>query len=186
FRGQEYEDEEKIMEFCTLTYGVKFPMFERVHVVGDQATPLFRDLADATGHWPRWNFHKYLVGRDGKVIGSWESRTSPEDPRIVEAIERALRAPVPADCRAELRLSRPGSAIAEAGAGRDNSAPCAAPAARAGVSSRMHRFARGAAALCLIALAGAGAALAQAVAGLAGERQQISYVVGMDIGRSLA
>src|SRR5690606_34140691 len=86
----------------------------------------------------------------------------------------------------EPRLSRPGSAIAEAGAGRDNSAPCAAPAARAGVSSRMNRFARGAAALCLIALAGAGAALAQAVAGLAGERQQISYVVGMDIGRSLA
>lgn len=95
FRGQEYEDEARIMEFCTLTYGVKFPMFERVHVVGAEATPLFRDLAGATGDWPQWNFHKYLVGRDGTVIGSWESRTSPDDPAIVAAIERALEAPRP-------------------------------------------------------------------------------------------
>ncbi len=95
FRDQEYEDEEKIMEFCTLTYGVKFPMFERVQVTGEEATPLFRDLADATGDWPQWNFHKYLVGRDGKVIASWASRTLPEDPAIVAAIERALQAPRP-------------------------------------------------------------------------------------------
>jgi len=95
FRDQEYEDEARIMEFCTLTYGVKFPMFERVHVVGDEATPLFRELADATGDWPQWNFHKYLVGRDGKVIASWESRMPPEDPAIVAEIERALQAPRP-------------------------------------------------------------------------------------------
>ncbi|WP_425603987.1 glutathione peroxidase [Luteimonas kalidii] len=95
FRGQEYEDEQKIQEFCTLTYGVKFPMFERVHVVGDAATPLYRDLLQATGEAPAWNFHKYLVGRDGRVIASFGSRMLPEDPEIVAAIERALEAPVP-------------------------------------------------------------------------------------------
>ena len=95
FRNQEYEDEEKIQEFCTLTYGVKFPMFAPVHVVGDDATPLYRDLLRATGEAPEWNFHKYLVGRDGKVIASWESRRLPEDPEIVAEIERALQAPRP-------------------------------------------------------------------------------------------
>lgn len=95
FRGQEFEDEQKIQEFCTLTYGVKFPMFERVHVVGEAATPLYRDLLAATGEAPEWNFHKYLVGRDGKVVASFASRTLPEDPAIVAAIERALAAPKP-------------------------------------------------------------------------------------------
>lgn len=96
FRDQEFEDEEKILEFCTLTYGVKFPMFEPVHVLGDRATPLYRDLLRATGEAPAWNFHKYLVGRDGKVIASFGSRTLPQDPAIVTAIEAALRAPRPA------------------------------------------------------------------------------------------
>jgi len=95
FREQEFEDEAKIQEFCTLTYGVKFPMFERVHVIGDEATPLYLDLAKATGEAPAWNFHKYLVDRDGKVIASWGSKTVPEDPAIVGAIERALKAPKP-------------------------------------------------------------------------------------------
>lgn len=95
FRGQEFEDEKQIQEFCTLTYGVKFPMFERVHVVGGEATPLYRDLLAATGEAPAWNFHKYLVGRDGKVVASWGSRTVPEDPAVVAAIERALAAPKP-------------------------------------------------------------------------------------------
>jgi len=95
FLDQEYEDEDKIREFCTLTYGVKFPMFEPVHVVGDTATPLYRDLLRATGDAPAWNFHKYLVDRQGKVIASFGSRMLPEDPAIVAAIERALKAPAP-------------------------------------------------------------------------------------------
>lgn len=93
FREQEFEDEQQIREFCTLTYGVKFPMFEKVHVVGDNATPLYRDLAKATGEAPKWNFHKYLVGRDGRVLASFGSRTRPDDPELVAAIERALKAP---------------------------------------------------------------------------------------------
>ncbi len=95
FREQEFEDEQQIQEFCTLTYGVKFPMFERVHVTGDAVTPLYRDLARAAGQAPQWNFHKYLVGRDGRVVANWGSRTKPDDPAIVAAIERALAAPRP-------------------------------------------------------------------------------------------
>ena len=96
FREQEFEDEAEIREFCTLTYGVRFPMFERVHVVGPEATGLYRDLAAASGgDVPKWNFHKYLIGRDGKLLASWGSRPTPDDPAIVDAIERALGAPRP-------------------------------------------------------------------------------------------
>lgn len=96
FKEQEFQDEEQIREFCTLTYGVQFPMFERVRVVGADATGLFRDLAAATGEAPKWNFHKYLVGRDGRVLASWGSRTVPDDPEVVAAIERALEQERPA------------------------------------------------------------------------------------------
>lgn len=93
FKQQEFEDEQQIQEFCTLTYGVKFPMFEKVHVVGDKATPLYRDLAKASGEAPQWNFHKYLLGRDGRVLADFGSRTKPDDPEVIAAIERALAAP---------------------------------------------------------------------------------------------
>jgi glutathione peroxidase len=96
FLGQEPGSEKQIREFCTLTYGVKFPMFEKVHVVGNDATPLYKDLAQASGQAPRWNFHKYLLGRDGRLIASWGSKTTPDDKAVVEAIERALQAPRPA------------------------------------------------------------------------------------------
>ena len=96
FKNQEYADEKQIQEFCTLTYGVKFPMFEKVHVVGAQATPLYRDLARQADEAPKWNFHKYLIGRDGKLIASYGSKTTPDDPTVVAAIERALGAPRPA------------------------------------------------------------------------------------------
>ena len=95
FMGQEFEDEKQIQEFCTLTYGVKFPMFEKVHVKGDEATPLFRDLARATGEAPKWNFHKYVIGRDGRVVANFGSRTKPDAPEVIAAIEKALAAPAP-------------------------------------------------------------------------------------------
>jgi len=93
FKGQEPGDEGQIQEFCTLTYGVKFPMFQKVQVTGAQATPLYQRLTAATGVAPGWNFHKYLVGRDGKVIGQFPSRVKPDDAQLVAAIERALAAP---------------------------------------------------------------------------------------------
>lgn len=96
FKAQEFDDEKQIQQFCTLTYGVKFPMFEKVHVVGEQATPLYRDLARTAGEAPKWNFHKYLIGRDGRLIASYGSKTAPDDPALVAAIERALGAPRPA------------------------------------------------------------------------------------------
>ena len=102
FKEQEFEDEAQIREFCTLTYGVQFPMFERVHVVGPDTTGLFRDLAAASGEAPKWNFHKYLVGRNGRVLANWGSRTVPDDPEVVAAIERALeQAPGPGRGRHE-------------------------------------------------------------------------------------
>lgn len=93
FKEQEFEDEDEIREFCTLTYGVRFPMFEKVHVVGADATPLYRQLAEAAGEAPAWNFHKYLVGRDGRLVASFGSRTEPSDEALVDAIEKALQAP---------------------------------------------------------------------------------------------
>jgi glutathione peroxidase len=96
FGEQEPGSEEQIAEFCTLTYGVKFPMFEKTVVRGSDAHPFYRALAEAGGGEPRWNFHKYLIGRDGKVIGSYSSRVRPDAPELIEAIEAALKAPVAA------------------------------------------------------------------------------------------
>ena len=96
FMGQEPGSEEDIQEFCTLTYGVKFPMYEKLHVTGAQTAPLYQRLQAATGTAPGWNFHKYLVARDGRVVGNWPSKVKPDDPALVAAIERELKAPAPA------------------------------------------------------------------------------------------
>jgi glutathione peroxidase len=100
FMGQEPGSEEDIQEFCTLTYGVKFPMFEKVSVKGDEATPLYRELAAATGESPGWNFHKYLIDRNGDVVATFGSRTKPDDPELVAAIEKLLAQPQPAESAA--------------------------------------------------------------------------------------
>lgn len=91
FKGQEPGEEAQIKEFCTLTYGVKFPMFEKVHVKGDETTPLYRDLAKATGVSPGWNFHKYLIARNGTVVANFPSKVEPDDAALVAAIERELK-----------------------------------------------------------------------------------------------
>lgn len=90
FAGQEPGTEKQIQEFCRLTYGVRFPMFEKVRVVEQAAHPLYRQLAIETGTYPRWNFHKYLIDRDGKVVGSYPSHVTPSDAALVSAIEREL------------------------------------------------------------------------------------------------
>ena len=90
FMGQEPGEEAQIKEFCTLTYGVKFPMFGKEHVVGPDATPLYRDLKQATGVEPGWNFHKYLIHKDGKTVESFTSKVKPDDPALIGAIEKAL------------------------------------------------------------------------------------------------
>ena len=93
FMGQEPGTEAEIKSFCTLTYGVKFPMFEKVSVIGENATPLYKAMTQATGTAPGWNFHKYLISRDGRVVAQFPSKTKPDDPALVAAIERELAAP---------------------------------------------------------------------------------------------
>jgi glutathione peroxidase len=90
FLGQEPGSEEKIQDFCRLTYGVQFPMFEKTTVKGDDANPFFVSLAEAAGTYPTWNFHKYLIGRDGQVIEQFSPRTQPYDTKLVAAIDTAL------------------------------------------------------------------------------------------------
>ena len=87
---QEDADSKKIADLCYNTYGVRFPMFTTVPVRGSAAHPLFAALARATGQAPAWNFNKYLVGRDGKVIAHFGSTTSPTSSTLVGAVEKAL------------------------------------------------------------------------------------------------
>ena len=91
FMGQEPGTEEQIEEFCRLTYGVQFPMFEKTTVREDDAHPFYAALADAAGTYPTWNFHKYLIGRDGTLITNFSPRTKPYDEKLVAAVEEALQ-----------------------------------------------------------------------------------------------
>jgi len=90
FAGQEPGGEKQILDFCRLTYNVEFPMFEKTVVRGDAADPFYRHLAGATGEQPRWNFHKYLLDREGRVVASLPSQVRPEDARLVRMIEELL------------------------------------------------------------------------------------------------
>lgn len=98
FGSQEPGDSKQIADFCYNTYGVKFPMFAKSSVTGKDANPLHVELARLTGSAPKWNFHKYLIGRDGKVIGSYPSRVAPDSRQLVGDIEKALAQPT-ADTR---------------------------------------------------------------------------------------
>lgn len=86
---QEAKDEQTTAEVCYINYGVSFDMFAPIGVRGKNAHPLFRALA-AQSEPPRWNFHKFVVGRDGRVIAAFPSKVKPTDPALIEAIESAL------------------------------------------------------------------------------------------------
>jgi glutathione peroxidase len=88
--AQETGSNKEIADFCENTFGVKFPMFAKSAVRGSDANPLFRQLAAQSGRAPLWNFHKYLVSRDGKVVDNYSSLTRPDDPALVRALEREL------------------------------------------------------------------------------------------------
>lgn len=90
FGAQEPGSESRIQDFCRLTYGVAFPMFEKTHARRDVADPVYRTLGDLAGEYPSWNFHKYLLDRDGRLIGSFPSHVRPDDPRLRSAIEQSL------------------------------------------------------------------------------------------------
>jgi glutathione peroxidase len=91
FGQQEPGTSKQIADFCFNTYGVKFPMFGKSEVVGAQTNPLYVQLFKATQVAPRWNFHKYLIGRNGRVLASYPSKVEPGDPALVSALEAALR-----------------------------------------------------------------------------------------------
>ncbi len=88
--NQEPADNKAIAEFCFNTYGVRFPMFAKTSVVGRTAHPFFAALARASGQAPKWNFHKYLVDRDGRVVADFPSAVAPLDRRLTERIEQLL------------------------------------------------------------------------------------------------
>lgn len=94
FGDQEYDDAGKIKDFCEATYRVKFPMTEKSVVKGAKAAPFYRWAADTLGKdkAPAWNFHKYLVGRDGKLIASFPSKVTPQSPELVGALSEAIAA----------------------------------------------------------------------------------------------
>ena len=89
FRGQEPGDATAIRKFCDLNYGISFPLFAKSKVVGPDRSPVYQFLTAKHGE-PKWNFHKYLVGRDGQVIRAFASRVPPEDEELRAAIAQAL------------------------------------------------------------------------------------------------
>jgi glutathione peroxidase len=90
FGQQEPGDAKKIAETCFNVYGVQFPMFNKISVVGTATHPLYAALAKATGKKPEWNFHKYLVDRQGRVVASFASDVVPQDKRLVAEVEKLL------------------------------------------------------------------------------------------------
>ena len=94
--AQESGSNQQIADFCENTFGVKFPMFAKSSVKGPEASPLFRQLAQLSGTAPRWNFHKYLIARDGRVVDQYSSLTAPDSRALVRAIEEQLAVASPA------------------------------------------------------------------------------------------
>jgi glutathione peroxidase len=90
--AQEKATNKEIADFCENTFGVKFPMFTKTVVTGADASPLYKQLSDLTGKKPSWNFFKYLIGRDGKVVDTFGSMTNPSNRSVVSAVEKSLAA----------------------------------------------------------------------------------------------
>lgn len=97
FMGQEPGSAEEIREFCSTTYGVTFPLFEKIEVNGEGRHPIYDELtqvpdADGAAGDIQWNFEKFLVAPDGQVVGRFRPGVEPEDPALVDAIEGQLPA----------------------------------------------------------------------------------------------
>ena len=93
FAGQEPGTEADIQAFCDLNYGVTFPLSGKLEVNGPQRHSLYRLLAGEGAEFPgeiTWNFEKFLVGKDGRVLARFSPRTAPDDPAVIQAIEKAL------------------------------------------------------------------------------------------------
>jgi glutathione peroxidase-family protein len=100
FLWQEPGDDGEIKQFCTLNFGVTFPMFSKISVKGKDQAPLYAFLTDKEanpgfGGAITWNFNKFLVGRDGRVVARFGSKVDPADPELTAAVEKALEASAP-------------------------------------------------------------------------------------------
>jgi len=91
FASQEPGTEKNIRNFCRLTYGVQFPMFSKSRVTADNPVPLYETLGKLSGEFPRWNFHKYLINRQGDLVGSYASHVEPNDKQLVSKIKELLK-----------------------------------------------------------------------------------------------
>lgn len=94
FGAQEPGSNEEIKQFCTSKFSVSFPMFDKLHVKGPQQHALYAALTGKEGAFPgdvKWNFGKFLIGKDGKPLQRFEPRTTPDDASVVSAIEKALK-----------------------------------------------------------------------------------------------
>ena len=95
FGGQEPGSAEEIQSFCRMNFGVSFPLLEKQDVKGNSRSALYTHLVSsdvAAGKEVKWNFEKFLVDPEGAVIARYRSKTSPEDPELIEAVERGLLA----------------------------------------------------------------------------------------------
>jgi glutathione peroxidase len=92
FGAQEPRSEGEIAKFCESMYGVKFPLAGKEKVIGANAHPLYKWIKDKLGEdaLPKWNFHKYLIGKDGELLETFGSRVSPSDASVKKSIEAAL------------------------------------------------------------------------------------------------
>jgi glutathione peroxidase len=96
FGSQEPGSNREIASFCSSTFGVKFPMFTKTRVsksAGSDVNPLYADLRKATGSAPRWNFHKYVIARDGTTVESYSALTAPDDKSFIQSLEKLLTTP---------------------------------------------------------------------------------------------
>ncbi len=96
FGSQEPGSNQEIASFCSSTFGVKFPMFTKTRVsksAGSDVNPLYADLRKVTGSAPRWNFHKYVIARDGTTVESYSALTAPDDKSFIRSLEKLLAAP---------------------------------------------------------------------------------------------
>jgi glutathione peroxidase len=90
FGGQEPGTNEEIQTFCSRNYNVTFPMMSKVSVKGEDKTPLYGYLTENTGGDVKWNFTKFLVDKNGKIVSRFESKVTPDSPELTSAVEKAL------------------------------------------------------------------------------------------------
>ena len=95
FGGQEPGSNEEIKQFCTSKFAVTFPLFDKIEVNGANRSPLYAELAGPASPFPgdiKWNFTKFLIGKDGKILNRFESKVTPDSPEVIAAIDAALAA----------------------------------------------------------------------------------------------